>query len=121
MKPAWSGADHLTEWQARGLPHNAMAGRYFAIVPAAGSSSRMGEPKLLLPVSGQPLIARTLAAWERSRVDRIITVVRPGDEQLAAAVNQFKVQSSKFKVETVTPTVSPPDMKVSIQMALRQI
>jgi molybdenum cofactor cytidylyltransferase len=98
-----------------------MAGRYFAIVPAAGSSSRMGEPKLLLPVDGQPLIARTLAAWERSRVDRIVVVVRPGDEELVAAAQQFKVQGSKFKVEIVTPEVPPPDMKASVQVALRHI
>ncbi len=81
----------------------------------------MGEPKLLLPVEGEPLIVRTLAAWERSRVDRIVVVVRPGDEQLAAAAKQFKVQSSKPKVEIVTPDVAPPDMKASVQVALRHI
>ncbi len=81
----------------------------------------MGEPKLLLPVEGRPLIAQTLAAWEASRVDRIVVVVRPGDEPLVAAANQFKVQSSKFKVELVIPEVAPADMKVSVQVALGHI
>jgi molybdenum cofactor cytidylyltransferase len=37
--------------------------RAFAIIPAAGESRRMGEPKLLLPVNGRPLIAHTISAW----------------------------------------------------------
>jgi molybdenum cofactor cytidylyltransferase len=98
-----------------------MAGRYFAIVPAAGSSSRMRAPKLLLPVDGQPLIARTLAAWERSGADRIVVVVRPGDEALIAAAEKSKVQSPRSKVEVVIPEVSPADMKASVRVALRHI
>jgi molybdenum cofactor cytidylyltransferase len=84
----------------------------------------MGEPKLLLPVAGQPLIARTLAAWERSRVDRIVVVVRPGDQALADAVrdvSKSKVEGRASKVEVVIPEVSPADMKASVQAALKHI
>jgi molybdenum cofactor cytidylyltransferase len=98
-----------------------MAGRYFAIVPAAGSSSRMGEPKLVLPVDGQPLIARTLVAWERSRINRVVVVVRPGDDVLRGAISKSKVESRKSKVEVVVPSVAPVDMKASIQVALQHI
>jgi molybdenum cofactor cytidylyltransferase len=101
-----------------------MAGRFFALVPAAGSSSRMGEPKLLLPVAGQPLIARTLAAWERSRVDLIVVVVRPGDHALAAVVRDISksiVEGRKSKVEVVIPDSQPLDMKTSVQLALAHI
>lgn len=36
------------------------AGSVVAIVPAAGRSRRMGAPKLLLPVAGQPMLIRTM-------------------------------------------------------------
>lgn len=51
------------------------------IVPAAGSSSRMGgENKLLLPLEGIPVIARTLMALnEAELVDEIVVAVRSED------------------------------------------
>jgi molybdenum cofactor cytidylyltransferase len=88
--------------------------RFFAIVPAAGQSSRMGEPKLLLPLAGEPLMARVLRAWQASAVDHVIAVVRPGDERLAEIVRAAGV-------ELVIPAAPPPDMKASIQAALRHI
>ncbi len=88
--------------------------RYFAIVPAAGNSVRMGRPKLLLPLQGQPLIARTIAAWRQSRVDRVLIVVRPDDRLLADVARQADA-------EVILPSVPPPDMKASIQAALRHL
>jgi molybdenum cofactor cytidylyltransferase len=88
--------------------------RHFALIPAAGHSTRMGAPKLLLPLAGQPLILHTISAWHRSKVDRIIIVIRPGDEALAAAVNSADL-------DIVIPATPPPDMKASIQTALLHI
>jgi molybdenum cofactor cytidylyltransferase len=88
--------------------------RFFGIVPAAGHSTRMGEPKLLLPLGGSPLISHTLDAWRQSRVNHVIAVVRPGDEALAKIVRNAGV-------ELVIPATPPPDMKASIQAALRHI
>src|SRR5438067_10569568 len=49
-----------------------------AIIVAAGSSERMGFDKLFALVSGQPIIADTIAAFERTDcVDEIILVGRP--------------------------------------------
>jgi molybdenum cofactor cytidylyltransferase len=103
-----------------------MVSRYFALIPAAGHSVRMGQPKLLLPLGGRPLVMHTLAAWRRSGIDRVVVVVRPGDNDLAAAAREageFKVQGSKFKVavDVVIPEVPPPDMKASLQAALKHI
>jgi molybdenum cofactor cytidylyltransferase len=118
-----------------------MPSRYFAIIPAAGHSTRMGRPKLLLPVAGQPLVCHTLAAWQRSSVERIVVVVRPGDHELAAAIARSKVQSPESKVKTsstldlgpwtldplpaeidlVIPDTPPADMKASLQAALGHI
>lgn len=92
--------------------------RSFAIVPAAGKSARMGQPKLLMPLGGgQPLIAYPLAAWHRGGVDRIVVVMRADDMALQAAVRSLAAPS----VELVLPDVPPPDMKASIQAALRHI
>jgi len=88
--------------------------RTFALIPAAGYSTRMGQPKMLMPVGGRPLIRHTIEAWQQSRVDRVIVVVRPGDEALAEVVRGLGV-------ELVVPGTPPPDMKVSLQAALLHI
>ena len=57
--------------------------RCFAIVPAAGSGSRMksGQPKQYLPLLGQPLIRHTLAALCAAPViDRVYVVLSVGDQ-----------------------------------------
>lgn len=56
-------------------------GRVCAVIPAAGSSRRMGgEDKLLLPLLDVPVLARTLAVFERcSQVDEIIITCREQD------------------------------------------
>ena len=74
----------------------------------------MGEPKLLLPLAGEPLIWHTIRAWQRSQVDQVVVVVRPGDERLADVVRGVGAV-------LVIPAESPPDMKASIQAALRHI
>src|SRR5437868_3875013 len=65
---------------AKSMPH------YFAIIPAAGHSTRMGQAKLLLPVAGEPLIVLTIGAWRRSRIDHVLAVVRNDDAPLASVV-----------------------------------
>ena len=46
-----------------------------AIVLAAGMSSRMGQPKPVLRIAGQPLLERVVATVRRSRVDEIVVVL----------------------------------------------
>jgi molybdenum cofactor cytidylyltransferase len=87
--------------------------RSLAIVPAAGRSSRMGAPKLMLPLEGKPLIAHTIGAWRASQVDAVLVVVRPDDPELAAAA---RVAGA----EVVVAEAPPPDMKASVQLALAQ-
>ena len=48
-----------------------------AVVVAAGASTRMGEDKILLELEGEPVILRTLRAFEQApEVDEIIVVTR---------------------------------------------
>ncbi|MBR2339075.1 MAG: 2-C-methyl-D-erythritol 4-phosphate cytidylyltransferase [Clostridia bacterium] len=54
-----------------------------AVIVAAGSSTRMGQPKQLLPLGGMPVLARTLQAFQQCEtVDEIVLVAR--QEDLAA-------------------------------------
>lgn len=58
--------------------------QYTAIVLAGGSGSRMhsGVPKQWLPLLGRPLIFYTLFAFEKSPVDQVVLICRPGEEEL---------------------------------------
>jgi molybdenum cofactor cytidylyltransferase len=85
--------------------------RSFAVVPAAGSSARMGAPKLLLPLHGKPLIEHVLAAWVASSVTRTVVVVRRDDKEL---IDRCRA----FSVDLVAATEPPRDMKASVQLAL---
>jgi 2-C-methyl-D-erythritol 4-phosphate cytidylyltransferase len=54
-----------------------------AVIPAAGSGSRLGggSPKQYLHLAGMPVLARTLAVFDASTaIDDIVVVVPPGDE-----------------------------------------
>jgi molybdenum cofactor cytidylyltransferase len=88
--------------------------RFFAIIPAAGNSTRMGAPKLLLLVNGRPMVEQTLAAWRASRVEKVVVVVRPDDQELADVCRTCGAV-------VVVPPLAPPEMKDSVQCGLRHI
>jgi 2-C-methyl-D-erythritol 4-phosphate cytidylyltransferase len=59
---------------------------FYALIPAAGSGSRMGDeiPKQYLPIAGKPLLHHTLTALCRSqRLAGIFIVLAPGDKEWA--------------------------------------
>ncbi len=88
--------------------------RSFALIPAAGHSVRMGQPKLLMPLQGRPLIVHTLAAWLASQVERVVVIVRPDDAPLTDAVRAAGA-------EVAIPVAPPPDMKASLACGLAHI
>ena len=56
--------------------------RLFALIPAAGSGSRMGvaQPKQYLPLAGRPVLYHAVRnLWRHAAIDRIIVVLAPGD------------------------------------------
>jgi molybdenum cofactor cytidylyltransferase len=57
-----------------------------AVVPAAGSSRRMGRPKLLLPYSGtagtSTIVESLVAALRAGGASPVVMVTSPGDEDL---------------------------------------
>ena len=62
-----------------------------AIIPAAGSSSRMGHFKPLLQVDGQSLIQRAISVFRQNRIDDIIVVVGHRAADLEAALVKEEV------------------------------
>lgn len=60
----------------------------YAIIPAAGSSRRMGgSNKLVMEFGGQPVLCRTLQVFERCEViDGIILVCRKQDQKIYAGL-----------------------------------
>ncbi len=86
----------------------------FAIIPAAGRSRRMGQPKLLLPWNDSTVIEQMIAVWRASSVDRVLAVVHPEDSQLAAL-------AEAAGAELVRPTTPPPDMKASVGYGLEAV
>lgn len=88
--------------------------RMFAIVPAAGHSRRMGQPKLLLTLAGIPIIERLLTALDHSSITARHVVTRSADVALQAEV-------SRAGASLVIPTTDPPDMRTSVTLALAAI
>jgi molybdenum cofactor cytidylyltransferase len=68
------------------------APRVAAIVLAAGKSSRMGQFKLLMPVDGAPMIARTVDALLASSVTDVIVVTGREAEGVQAALGERPVR-----------------------------
>ena len=88
------------------------AGRLFAVIPAAGHSLRMGRPKLLLPRGDSTVLECLLQALAHPRIAARRVVVRAEDQMLAQA-------ATRLGAEVVQPAVDPPDMKTSVEWALK--
>ena len=86
----------------------------FGVVPAAGRSRRMGQPKLLMPWGETTVIERVIAAWRRSGVDHVVATVHTDD----AAVKRLCERNGAI---VVAPPTAPPEMKDSVLAALTEI
>lgn len=91
-----------------------MTPRLLAIIPAAGHSRRMGQPKLLLEVAGQTVIARVVAALKQAGVSRTLVVIRSDDEDLIR-------EATRAGAELVLPAVAPEEMRQSVECALQYV
>ena len=70
--------------------------RAFAIVPAAGRSTRMGRPKLLLPWSDGSMIESQLRAWRASRV-AAVAARAANDASFVARVDEAALRVLRAK------------------------
>jgi molybdenum cofactor cytidylyltransferase len=89
--------------------------RMFAVLPAAGQSRRMGQPKLLLPWGNFPtLLDAVLTHWRAAVPAHVVLVLRADDAGLLAIARRHPIQ-------VVAADPPPRDMKVSVQLALTWI
>jgi molybdenum cofactor cytidylyltransferase len=58
-----------------------------AVVLAAGDSTRLGQPKQLIPLAGRPALAYTLDALRQSTVDRIVVVLGHASDAIKQAID----------------------------------
>ena len=89
-----------------------------AMVPAAGQSRRMGEPKLLKHLHGEALINHTLRAWQASHVSQGVIVVRANDEPLQQHLQPL-LQDDLWDIVLADP--APAEMKDSILAGIDHI
>jgi molybdenum cofactor cytidylyltransferase len=89
-----------------------------AVVPAAGRSTRVGHPKLLVKLSGETLIARVVRALLDGGAQRVVVIVPPADAiegpALAAAAGQAGA-------EVIVPPLRPAEMRQSIELGLETL
>ena len=74
--------------------------RIAAIVLAAGSSTRMGEPKQLLPLGNSTVLQQTLKNLQASKVDEIILV-------LGASAETIRQQLAIFSFKNLKTVLNP--------------
>jgi molybdenum cofactor cytidylyltransferase len=84
----------------------------YALLPAAGKSTRMGQPKLLLPLGGRTVLECVVAALRQAGVDQVLVVVGPHVAELAAVATQAGAHVCLLAEET-------PDMRATVEKGLR--
>ena len=97
---------------------NASSPATAAVVAAAGKSQRMGQPKLLLLVGGQPLIAKVVAALREGGASPVIVVSPPADSAEGPGVAATARQAGAI---VLTPLIRPPEMRDSVELALEHL
>lgn len=64
------------------------------LILAAGSSSRMGTSKQMLPVEGKSLLARTITTAIEAKLDNIVVV-------LGSNADEHRIEANEFPVTTI--------------------
>ncbi len=65
--------------------------RFGAVILAAGASVRLGRPKQLLEIDGQPLVARAAGAALTAGASPVVVVLGANAEQIRPVLNGLKV------------------------------
>lgn len=74
----------------------------------------MGQPKLMLPLGGRPVIEWLVESLRHPAVVEVVIIVRPDDDLLARA-------SEATGARVVRPPEAPPDMKASVGWGLQDV
>jgi molybdenum cofactor cytidylyltransferase len=84
----------------------------FALLPAAGKSTRMGRPKLALPLGGRTVLEHTVGAIRQAGVEHILVVVGPHVPELAGLAAAAGASVLQLAAETA-------DMRATVEEGLR--
>jgi molybdenum cofactor cytidylyltransferase len=85
--------------------------RSFALIPAAGKSSRMGRPKLALPLGDRSVLEWVLEAMRQAGIADTLVVVAPQGEDLAALAEKANAHVLRLADDT-------PDMQATVLQGL---
>ena len=88
------------------------------LIPAAGSSRRMGAPKLPMLAGGSPMIARAVRALIEGGADRVVVIAPPLEVAGASEVARLSREAGAEVVSLVEPT---PDMRSTFLRGLDAI
>jgi molybdenum cofactor cytidylyltransferase len=80
--------------------------RTIGLIPTAGKSRRMGQPKLLLPLRETTVLEQVLAAVRSAGVDEILVVVAPEMDALAQLASAAHAHVLRLAADT-------PDMRAT--------
>jgi molybdenum cofactor cytidylyltransferase len=83
-----------------------------AVVPAAGLSSRMGQPKLAMPLGDRTVIERIVSALHDARVNPVVVVIAPH-------VTELGPLATEAGADVVLLPSSTRDMRETAELGLR--
>lgn len=90
-----------------------------AIILAAGQSTRMGSPKMLLPWGDMTVIEHVISVFSKAEVNDVLVVTGGAHEQVEAIIRAY---GNKYPVRSVyNENFMSGDMLTSIQCGLRNI
>lgn len=85
--------------------------RTFALIPAAGKSTRMGRPKLTLPVGARTVLECVIDGLRGAGVDRVLVVTAPKAGDVAAVARSAGTSVLSLEHDT-------PDMRATVERGL---
>jgi molybdenum cofactor cytidylyltransferase len=91
---------------ARGVPRSV-----FAVIPAAGKSTRMGRPKLALPLGSRTVLERVVTSLRQAGVEHVVVVIGPHVPELGPVAERAGAHVCRLAYET-------PDMRATIEQGL---
>jgi molybdenum cofactor cytidylyltransferase len=86
--------------------------RTFGLIPAAGKSTRMGRPKLLLPLAGRTILEHVITAVREAGIDSTLVVVGPHVPDLVLLAETAGADVLVLGEQT-------PDMRATVEQGLR--
>jgi molybdenum cofactor cytidylyltransferase len=89
-----------------------------AVVPAAGRSSRMVEPKLLLRSRAETLISRVVTALRAGGAERVVVVAPPADSDRG---HDIAAEAREAGASVIVPATRPSEMRDSIELGLEAL